>query len=157
MNAWLRKKLSVAHAHAGMKKAPSPSATPGWLWSAKGDKQENFLLPFSRVVRRQPGNTLVWSPGPFKEGVLLRDKFLTQAAPDSCRKLKRLAAESGTNLNQVIHSATSFQTGLETKRREGRPSESPREGPLQKALPGDTFSVDSWGTSRRDAPKTGGP
>lgn len=108
-------------------------------------------------------------PGPLKEEVLLRDKFLTQSSSKSCRKQKRLVAESGRSLSQVTQNSTDhfnlphyFKLDPETKRKEGRPigdheTRPGRKGSSQKALLGNVFSVDSWRTSGRNTPKRGGP
>lgn len=106
-------------------------------------------------------------PGPLKEEVLLRDKFLTQSSSKSCRKLKRLVDESGRSLSQVTQNSTDhfklphyFKLDLETKRKEGRSigdheTGPGRKGSSQKTLLGNVFSVDSWGTSGRNTPKKG--
>lgn len=106
-------------------------------------------------------------PGPLKEEVLLRDKFLTQSSSKSCRKLKRLVDESGKSLSQVTQNSTDyfklpyyFKLDLETKRKEGRSigdheTRPGRKGSSQKTLLGNVFSVDSWGTSGRNTPKKG--
>lgn len=87
-------------------------------------------------------------PGPLKEGVLLRDRFLTQFSSKSCRKLKRLVAESGRSLSQVTQNSTNhfkaphyFKLDPETKRKEGRligdhVTHPGREGSSHKALLG---------------------
>jgi hypothetical protein len=51
--------------------------------------------------------------------VLLRDKFLTQWAPDICRKLQKLVAEGDKTLDQLVQMATSVYYNRDlTKKRE---------------------------------------
>jgi hypothetical protein len=45
-------------------------------------------------------------PGSQKK-IILKDKFLTQSAPDICRKLQKLAAEGSKDLDQLVQTATS--------------------------------------------------
>jgi hypothetical protein len=51
--------------------------------------------------------------------VLLRDKFLTQSAPNICRKLQKLVAEDDKMLDQLVQMATSVYYNRDlTKKRE---------------------------------------
>jgi hypothetical protein len=51
--------------------------------------------------------------------ILLRDKFLTQLAPDICRKLQKLVAEGDKMLDQLVQIATSVYYNVDlTRKRE---------------------------------------
>jgi hypothetical protein len=39
--------------------------------------------------------------------IILKDKFLTQSAPDICKKLQKLVADGSRDLDQLVHVATS--------------------------------------------------
>jgi hypothetical protein len=54
-----------------------------------------------------------------EEEVILKDKFLTQSAPDIHRKLQKLVAEGSRDLDQLVYIATSiyYNRDLETKGR----------------------------------------
>jgi hypothetical protein len=53
--------------------------------------------------------------------VLLKDKFLTQSAPDICRKLQKSATEGGKSLDQLMQLAMSVYYNWDLiKRREKR-------------------------------------
>jgi hypothetical protein len=45
-------------------------------------------------------------PGTQGEEIVPKDKFLTQSAPDICRKCQKLVAEGSRNLDQLICAAT---------------------------------------------------
>jgi hypothetical protein len=52
--------------------------------------------------------------------VLLKDKFLTQSAPDICRKLQKSVAEKEKSLDQLMQLAMSvYYNGDLTKKRKG--------------------------------------
>jgi hypothetical protein len=52
--------------------------------------------------------------------VLLKDKFLTQSAPDICRKLQKSVAEREKSLDQLMQLAMSvYYNGDLTKKRKG--------------------------------------
>jgi hypothetical protein len=47
-------------------------------------------------------------PGSQKEEIVLKDKFLTQLAPDNCKKLQKLVAKGSRNLDQLVQAAISI-------------------------------------------------
>lgn len=105
--------------------------------------------------------------GPLKEGVLPRDKFLTQSSSNSCRKLKRLVAESGRSFSQVTQNSTDhfkvpryFKLNPETKQKENRligdhENHPGREGSWQKALLGIFFPLWIIGVLLGETPPKG--
>jgi hypothetical protein len=54
-----------------------------------------------------------------KEEIILKDKFLTQSALDSHKKLQKLVAEENRDLDQFVHVATSvyYNRDLEKEKR----------------------------------------
>jgi hypothetical protein len=61
-------------------------------------------------------------PGSQEEEIILKDKFLTQSAPDSHRKLKKLVAEGSRDLHQMVWMATSmfYNRNLEKEKMKGK-------------------------------------
>jgi rubrerythrin len=55
-----------------------------------------------------------------QEEIILKHKFLTQSAPDICRKLQKLVAEGSRDLDQLVHVATSvyYNSNLEKEKKE---------------------------------------
>jgi uncharacterized membrane protein YccC len=46
-------------------------------------------------------------PESHEEETVLKDKFLTEPAPDICKKLQKLVAEGSRDLDQLVHIAMS--------------------------------------------------
>jgi hypothetical protein len=55
-----------------------------------------------------------------EEEIILKDKFLTQSAPDIHKKLQKLVAEGSRDLDQFVHVATSvyYNSDLEKERKD---------------------------------------
>jgi hypothetical protein len=55
-----------------------------------------------------------------EEEIILKDKFLTQSAPDIRKKLQKLVAERSRDLDQLVHVATSvyYYRDLEKERKD---------------------------------------
>jgi hypothetical protein len=55
-----------------------------------------------------------------EEEIILKDKFLTQSAPDIHKKLQKLVAEENRDLDQLVHVAMSayYNRDLEKERKD---------------------------------------
>jgi 1,4-dihydroxy-2-naphthoyl-CoA synthase len=55
-----------------------------------------------------------------EEEIILKDKFLTQSAPDIHKKLQKVVADGSRNLDQLVHIATSlyYNRDLEKERKD---------------------------------------
>jgi hypothetical protein len=52
--------------------------------------------------------------------VLLKDKFLTQSAPDICRKLQKSVAEGEKSLDQLMQLAMSVYYNWDVTKKKGK-------------------------------------
>ena len=82
------------------------------------------LANIEQEEKEAPGKFLEWGnpcadPESEVERVILKDRFLTQFAPDSCRKLLEQAYEPNQSLDTLLQLTQFFMAGNMRKRKKG--------------------------------------
>jgi hypothetical protein len=63
-----------------------------------------------------------------EEEIVLKDKFLTQSAPDICKKLQKLVAEGSRDLDQLVHVAMSVYYNKDLEKKKKGPGKGKEKG-----------------------------
>jgi hypothetical protein len=69
-----------------------------------------------------------------EEEIILKDKFLTQSAPDICKQLQKLVAEGSRDLDQLVPVATSVYYNRDLEKEKKDLEKEKRKDKRQEAL-----------------------